>query len=278
MAQINVGLRVEYASVLLYENMNVFVTIQNRTGETIVFNPDGGSNIDVRFLITRETDPDRRVPRSNSRPLVSAILAREGETHESMVDLAHAYGMGGEGRYTVAAEVEWRGRLYRSTEVMVDVVRGMELELKDAALRGYEDLIRRYSLRYWHRDRYEHLFLTVEEPDSGDNLGVYDLGCLVRVFKPALVVDPSGDVLVVHQSGPQRYTRTAFRSTRGGFYFVDQVYLREDGTAWEPKGSQSIPMPPPPSDSKEGWWSRLWKRVTAKPEPSSRPKPSGKPN
>jgi hypothetical protein len=265
-AQINVGLRFEYPSVLLFESMHVFVTVQNRTGETIVLNPDGGSNIDLRFLITRETAPDKLVPRSNSRPLVAGILAREGETHESMIDLAHAYGMGGEGRYTVAAEVEWRGRIYRSAEAAVDVVRGLELESRDAALRGYEDLIRRYSLRYWHRDKYEHLFLTVEEPDSGDNLGVHDLGCVVRVFKPALVVEPSGDVLVVHQSAPERYTRTAFRSTRGGFFFVDQVYLREDGTAWEPKGTPAVPIKPQEPGRKESWWSRLWKKSDSKPE------------
>lgn len=273
-AQINVGLRSEFQSVLLNETLNVFVTIQNRTGATIVMNPDGGGNIDLRFAVMRETDPDKRIPRSSTRPLVSGVMAREGETHECMVDLAHAYDVGGEGRYVIAAEIEWRGRVYRSAEIMVEIVRGIELMSKEAALRGYEDFFRKFSLRYWHRDKYEHLFLCVDEPDSGDNVGVYDLGCVVRVFKPALVVEPAGDVLVVHQSGPDRYTRTAFKGTRGGFYFVDQVYLREDGSVWEPRNIPRAPVEEPAK--KESWWSKLWKKSESKPKPAGTQPPGGR--
>lgn len=258
-AQVKVGVRAEYDSVLVCENMNVFVTIQNDTGAPIVINPDGGSNIDLRFIVTRDDDKDKHVPSSHDRPLIARMMARDGETYEGMVDIAHAFDVGGEGRYTVLAEVVWRGRTYRSAAVIVDVVKGLEIESVESVLKGYEDLVRRYSLRYWNRDRFEHLFLSVQRTDTGEYLGVFDLGTMVRVFKPVVMAESSGDVLVVHQSGPERFTRTAFRSTLAGVVFVDQVYLREDGTMFDAK--RTLPETKRPQQKpaeKRSWWSRLW--------------------
>lgn len=275
-AQVKVGVRTEYASVLINENLNVFVTIENQTGGPIVINQEGGGNIDLRFIVMCDGDKHRPVKRSHDRPLVSRMMARDGETYEGMVDVAHAFDIGGEGRYTIVAEVEWKGRLYRSESAMVDIVRGVELTSTDAAIKGYEDLVRRYSLRYWNRDRYEHLFLTVEQPGTGDNLGVFDLGAVVRVFTPVVLAQSSGDVLVVHQSGPDRYTRTAFRSTRADFVFVDQVYLREDGSAYEAKRPVADVQTPKKPAEKRSWWSRLWVHDNAKEKPGttqSRPRP-----
>jgi hypothetical protein len=74
-----------------------------------------------------------------------------------------------------------------------------------------------------------------------------------------VLAQPSGDVLVVHQSGPDRYTRTAFRSTLAEVVFVDQVHLREDGAMYEAKRSfPGMQTPPPKPAEKRGWWSRLW--------------------
>lgn len=269
-AQVKIEVRLEYPSVLVCENLHAFVTIKNQTGAPMVLNPDGISNFDIRLAITRDANHESSIPRSSVAPLLDGMMIRDGESCESLIDVAHAYDIGGEGRFAIVAEVEWKGRLFRSEAVSVDIVKGIEITSTDAALNGYDDLIRRYSLRYWSRGGYEHLFLAVEQPDSRESLGVFDLGCVVRVFKPTLIVESSGDVMVVHQSGPDRYTRTAFRSTKSEVVFIDQVYLKADGTPFEQKrvpGVQSVPQPQPAK--KQSWWSRFWRRDgAAKPQPS----------
>ena len=234
LAQVALQLRFEHPTALVGESVNAFVAIGNRTGGTLVVNEAGGSNLDIKFRIVSDTRKDELIPRSNERFPIPNLMLRDGEDGEYMVDLAHAYDIGAEGRYLVQAEARWRGIIVRSEVATVDQLNGIEIASTEATLRDYEQTVRRYSLRYWNRDGKEHLFFRVDEPDTPALLGVFDLGFLVRVFKPVIQTDSSGRIVVLHQSGPTRYTRTEFASGPSEVRFVDQRYVRADGSPARP--------------------------------------------
>jgi hypothetical protein len=276
-AQIALELRFEHASVLVGEPVHAFLAVGNRSGAPLVINQAGGSNLDIRFRIVRDTRREEPIPRSSERFLIPNLMLRDGEDGEYMVDLARSYDIGAEGRYLVQAEARWKGAALRSDLVVVDQVTGIELASTEATVRDYEQMVRRYSLRYWNRGAKEHLFLRVDEPDASALLGVFDLGFLVRMFKPVIQTDSSGRVVVLHQSGPNRYTRTEFAAGPSEVRFVDQRYVRADGSPIRPDvwdaGSgatnASAIATSPPAKKKRSWLSRFL-TFTPAPKPMKR--------
>ena len=126
----------------------------------------------------------------------------------------------------------WRGVVFKSNVIELDVVEGFKIKSVDKNISGYIDKIRTYSLRYWKRGNAEHLFLRIDENDNHMNYGVYDLGKVIRVFDPILRVDSVDTVKVVHQLGRDCYKKTLFVSTPTGVSFVDQSYHLKSGAPY----------------------------------------------
>ena len=111
----------------------------------------------------------------------------------------------------------------------MDVVDGIELKSVSRSIPGDPNRIRKYSIRYWTRDRKESLFFRSEEEATEMVYGVHYIGGLIRVFKPALNVDRKGNVTILHQSGRSLFTKTTFKSESYAVRFVDQIYIDEKG-------------------------------------------------
>jgi hypothetical protein len=232
--ELRVKLRLEYTSYLQFEPVNAYVTIENDSDYELVMGKnekDGNSRIE--FLVER--DKDRVAPRTEKRAIVTNFKIKRAETYEVLRDVTTWYDMTTMGRYTIRAVVYLNGQPLMSSPAIVDIVSGIEVASKTRAVPGYEDLVRTYSLRYWSRGGVEYLFLSVDEESTKLNYGIIELGPVVRVSKPVVDVDKNGNVIVVHQSSRDRYTRTVFKSTRSGVEFVDQKYLLENGASYPDK-------------------------------------------
>jgi len=275
-AQVAMQLRFEHPSVLVGESVNAFLVIANRSGGTLVVNEIGGSNLEIGFRVVRDARRDETIPRSNERFLIPNLMLRDGEAGEYLVDLARTFDIGAEGSYLVQAEAQYRGVVLRSNLVSVDLVNGIEIASTDVVLRDYERMVRRCTLRYWKRGGKEHLFLRVDEPDTPALRGVFDLGFLVRVFRPVIRADSSGRIVVLHQSGPTRYTRTEFVSGPSDVRFVDQRYMRADGSPAHPNvwrdedlaTNRLFAADQPQAEKKRSWLSR-WFPVKSTSRPTT---------
>lgn len=245
MGQISVGLKVENAAVLQYEPLRATVTVLNNAGEPLVIGDKGEGTAYLRFVIQREDD--RYVHRGNDSPWMRGEKVGVGERREMSLDLARWFDVSTAGAYKIVCDVEWNGVRYEATPVNVDVVKGMPIAMVQAGVVGDEGRVRTYGLKYWSRGRYEHLFLVVEEPASGMNYGVYDLGMLIRVFQPKVVVEGNGRVRITHQSAPRRYTQTVFDSRKDEVRFVDQTHHLENGTPYPSEDPQPAPKPELPA-------------------------------
>jgi len=220
---VQLGLRLGHHSYLRFERMPAFITIRNDTESPLVLGAgDGMSDPKLEMTVARKGGGD--VVRINAKPLVSDFRVLPEETRDIMLDVSVWYDVRKMGSYVISAVVRHGGLQYESNSLMIDVVSGIEIGGISRAVPGLPKVLRRYSLRYWSRDRREYLFLSVEQAGDGYNYGVFQLGPIIRVFKPVIEVDRSGNVEVVHQSGRHRFIRSVFRSTMEEVRFIDQTY------------------------------------------------------
>jgi uncharacterized protein (DUF1684 family) len=249
--QLSVGLTAENAAILQYEPLRVTISLQNNTGVRVVLDDAGQGSARLRFNIQREDE--RFVLRNNQRPWMTMQEIKPGERRDVTIDLLRWFDVATASSYTISADVEWKGVKFSSAPVNVEVVTGMPISTTEAGLVGDENRIRTYGLKYWNRGGREHLFLVVEEPASGMNYGVYDLGMLIRVYQPKVVIDVNGRVKITHQSGPRRYTRTGFDSLNDEVRFVDQTHHLENGDPYpsEENAQPSIKLAPIPTPEKK---------------------------
>lgn len=233
-ADVVVKLRLEHAAYLQYEHVQAFVTVFNDEDYNVVLDSGITNRTDsLRFRIKRNSRDDAVL--INRTPIVEFLELQPGEKKSFMVDLGMWYSISQVGSYDIQAELEYGGRKWLSNLVQIDVVDGIETSSVSRSVPGSPGRARKYSLRYWNRGKREYLFLRAEDEKNDLVYGVFLLGNVVRIFNPLLEVDRKGNIVVVHQSGRNMYTRTTFKSESHSVKFIDQVYTDENGAPYNRK-------------------------------------------
>jgi hypothetical protein len=270
----------EHSTLLKFEPVRLYVTLRNNTSASMVLDEESaGANATLRFVVDR--GGDQRCSRFNRSPMVRHTEIAPGESRQWLLDLSRWYDVAGEGRYAVTAELEWLGRAHTAPRAVFDVVPGIELRRVSRPLPGYTDIDWTYSLRYWTRPhkglRSESLFLTVDDEKEGLNYGVFELGRLLRVHPPAIVVDPHGLVTIVHQSSQDCFVRSMLTVSLNGVSLMDQTYHLPNGDPYphvEGEGSpwkHLRPAAQPEVSPLRRWWRGLLKTEEVGPAKSSVP-------
>lgn len=225
-AELFVGLSVDYKSYLQYETIYVYVDILNDSDETFVIDADDSGNpCRLEFDVGHN---GKRMAKIESRDLcVENLSILPDERRRVMIDLTKFYEVGTLGSYTISAIVRGRKDATISKRADIDIVPGFEIAAITKTAPGFYVGERKYSLLYWNRGGFEYLFLRVDAPEQGMNLGVVQLGTLIRVMQPKLEVDRKGNVTVIHQTRPTKYLRTKFLSDYQGLNFVDQLSVSD---------------------------------------------------
>lgn len=234
--QLELSLKAEHSALLQFEAMNLFLTVVNDWPHPFVVDAETESSdgvVDVDVI----REDGKAVQRVRETPVVPLLRVAPEEKRELAIDVSRWFDVAGMGRYLVKARAT-RGRLeFESNMIMVEVVRGIELESRTRSLPGAEQELRTFSLRYWTRGKTERLFFRVDDPQNRENYGVFELGRLVRVFKPVLQVRHDGTVRILHQSGVDLYTRSVFNVLSDRVRFIDQTYHRDNGEPYEFRGA-----------------------------------------
>jgi len=242
-------LKLEHGVTLQYEPIVAFVTVVNDTAKPFVISEAGQESAASLEFVIRKESGEKEMARLRRDLLVEKVYISSDQKEEVMVEISNFYDLREEGRYLVSAKVTWDGKTYWSDRKMIDVVSGLELSSTSKSVPGYPDRIRTYSVRYWAREAKEYLFLRVEEEPSRLVYGVFQLGPLVRVFKPFVEVDRAGNVRTVHQVGNDCYIHTFFKSDRESVRFLDHTYRRANGDPYveeTPPPVKETPVKTPP--------------------------------
>ncbi|HBA82982.1 MAG TPA: hypothetical protein DCZ95_02705 [Verrucomicrobia bacterium] len=205
--QIDVRCLLENEETLVYEPVRLTFQIINNTGADLVFQ---GTNANAVLDFEVVLSPgEQQVRRTRETLFPQGLTIPSRKTVVRMIDLLGSYDLRKEGPYRIKTRVTWNGTEYLSPKVLLDITPGSEIDRFAAGVPGGGGL-RTCTLRIQRRERTEHLFLRIDDEEQGQCLGVYDLGQLVRLYKPRMQMDAEGNIHVLHQSGPWRYTHSVF--------------------------------------------------------------------
>jgi hypothetical protein len=232
--QIDVRCTIAYPRVLQFEPIVATLRIDNHMGEPIELS---GSGPDARVSFDVEESPGVLVEPSDVPVLPKPVRIQPQDAAEAKVNLLSAYRISHAGPYTITARVRWGGKVFISPRVFLDVLPGLEIEKMVSGMPGGQGM-RTYTLRTLSRDRSERVFLRIEDEDRNTCYGVYDLGRIVRLFKPRLAVDGLGHIHVLHQSGPWQYTHTEF--TADGRPVNQELYSSQGATVRMDRGEDGV--------------------------------------
>ncbi len=203
--QIEVTCSLPHKQILQYEPVRLTVTVANHTARELVLD-DRDSGAWLGFDV--ESSPGILVPQRRDKLFPEGFRVPPRQTMTRMINLLHAYDLGPVGPYSICARIEAGDKIFLSPKILLDVVPGMEIGQFTGGVP--DGSVRKISLRLQGRDRADHLFVRMDDEEAGKCYGVYDVGRIVRLFRPKIEISVEGDIHVLHQSGPWRYTHTVF--------------------------------------------------------------------
>lgn len=123
-------------------------------------------------------------------------------------DLHRLYRLDDALQISVQARIEAEGTTLVTPKVYVDIAPGAELQR--LVVRGADGRRRACALRSLNREKRDHLFLRMDEEESGLCYGVFDLGRFISVKPPVMQMDGRGQLHVLHVSGPNQFSHAVF--------------------------------------------------------------------
>ncbi len=222
--QVRVGLDVDNRTVMENEPIVLTVVVENESEVPFVFNKVY-NNAEIQVSVSRVA--------SGAEPLFETIdrefVIMPGDRSTNLVELTSLEDMRTPGTYKVQARVKHEDRAYQSQALAFDVVRGIQIASRARPLSGYSGVRLSYSLRYCSREGSEYAFLVIEDAERGVSYGTFLLGPIVRVSEPAMQFDSRGRMVVAHQSGRNRFTRSVISVGPDGAAFESQSHHLPSG-------------------------------------------------
>jgi hypothetical protein len=251
--EIELELSTDHTKYIEFEPVIAFLTLENVSDRAFLIRSNDAT-LDTRVDFHLELANRYGEGREKAASVLSSCLILGGEKQAFMIDLSEHYQIGRSGRYTLWATVHWHGETFESAPIQIRVVTGLPMASRERTVPGVGGRdSRRFSLRYLDRNKSESIFLIAEDPDAGHNYGVFDLGKLVRFYKPSLDVTPSGRITIYHQSSPTFFTKSVLQSDPKGLRLLDQQYASESR-----KGRLDFSNPEPekkaPGSKQRTWW------------------------
>ena len=204
-AQVDLQWALVHNRTVRMEPIQAMIRIANDSGRDLVFGP--GGNAQLAFDV--EDQPTATLPPAGPGLLAGPLVVAAGDRREVTVNLLDGYSVIKAQSYMLTPVVVFGGVRFTGPRLSLEVQPGLELLQRNAGLPGTESA-RTASLRLIHRDKSDRLFFSLENPATGYNLGVYELGPVIRYFSPGLEIDASGGFHVLHQTAPERYVHSVF--------------------------------------------------------------------
>jgi hypothetical protein len=225
--QVRVGIDLENRTVMANEPIVLTIIVQNDADAPFVFNKVY-NNAELQVSISRTTSGAAAV----FKPIEREFVIMPGDRLTNLVELTSLQDMRTPGAYKVQARVRYEGLVYVSQSLAFDVVRGIEIDSRVRPLSGYTRVQLSYSLRYCAREGSEYAFLVIEDVARDISYGTFLLGPIVRVGPPAMQFDEKGRMVVAHQSGRNRFTRSVVAVGPDGATFVSQTHHLPSGAPY----------------------------------------------
>ena len=204
-AQVDLQWSLVHNRTVRMEPIQALIRIANDSGRDMVFGPGGNA----RLAFDVEDQPTATLSPAGPGLLAGPLVVAAGDRRELTVNLLDGYPVIEAQSYMLTPVVEFGGVRFTGARLSLEVQPGLELLKRNAGLPG-TDSARIASLRLIHRDKSDRLFFSLENPTTGYNLGVYELGTVIRYFIPSLDIDAQGRFHVLLQTAPERFVHSVF--------------------------------------------------------------------
>jgi hypothetical protein len=203
-AQLQVGIATQRSDFLLYERVDVYVTVTNVSGTDIVLDNNEGQPW-LSFLVSKHNRLPVRPERDSK---FAAVALKAGASKTLKVNLTPLFAFREEGDYTVAAVVDLPGAGQTiSTAIPFTVMDGRTIWTQQRPVDTSE---RTYSLiRFSPDSSTTRLYLRVLDPAENIVYANIALGDLASSVDPQVNFDPKGNIHVLQPIalGSYLYTR-----------------------------------------------------------------------
>ena len=222
-----VTMKFEHRETLQFEPVRVTLEITNESDTPFIVARDAKQMPELNFHILKEGR--RTIARLKEGSILRNlyILPRQKET--LTVVLSHWYNMADMGQYLATATIDWEGEAFASNRAVLEIVRGMEVARATLSTAGKPRQRLNCGLRYWRRNKEEHLFLTIQNQAGDVSYGVFSLGPILRVSQPRIETGAQGIIRTMHQTSPNCFRRFVFQVGPEGAQMIKQSLLTADG-------------------------------------------------
>jgi hypothetical protein len=246
-AQVQVSAQTDHdrSSFLLYERLDLLVTVTNTSGSDLVLDNNEGHPW-LSFLVSKH---DRLPVRPERQAMFKPLNLKVGESKTLRINLTPLFSFREPGGYTAAAVIDLPGAGEMvSADVPFNVQNGREIWSAQRPVDGGE---RKYSLiRFSPKPDATELYLRVEEPAENivyANVGVGEIEAFVD---PQVAFDPLGNIHILHLLAMSTYLYTRADAEgkilhQGVFKTLQEIPPRlskmEDGSVFVAGGIEETP-------------------------------------
>jgi hypothetical protein len=203
-AQVSVSAQTARSNFLLYERVDLIVTVANTGESDLVLDNDEGHPW-LSFLVSKHN----RLPVHPERAATfKPLTLKVGESKTLRINLTPLFSFREEGDYKAEAVIDLPGAgQILSDAVPFTVLKGRQVWTQTRPVNGSQ---RVYSLvRFSPKPDLTNLYLRVEDPSENIVLANLSLGEVVAYIDPEVFFDPQGNLHVMQPiaSGTYLYTR-----------------------------------------------------------------------
>jgi hypothetical protein len=207
MAQITVAAQTTRTDFLLYERVDLMVTVANIGDNDLVLNNDTNHPW-LSFLLSRHTQQNYMPIRQERDSTFAAITLKAGESKTLRVNLTPLFTFRDEGDYRAAAVIDLPGQGQMvSDNVPFSVMKGQQVWSQSHPVDGSQRI---YTLiRFSPTSDTTELYLRVEDPAENLVYANLGLGAMASSVDPEVLFDPQGNVHILHPTalGTYLYSR-----------------------------------------------------------------------
>ncbi len=253
---LSVDLRLDEIDYVVGERVRGVIDVKNMSPETISV---GRANSKDRLFVEVYRASDMlELERTSERAFVAAFRLEMNEGQKLEVFLADHFALGEPRRYLARPVLVHGKKRYEGQYRAFDMVPGMRVSGALQMFANREGLSRRFELVRWGRKGTEHLFLTArDEGTSARKWRTTDVGAMMKISKPTISILPSGEVVVIHRTGPDHFIRSEFWSLPDALEFHSRELVQDPETAGQNRVQEMYNKAGGVKAVERPWW-KFW--------------------
>lgn len=256
MPPISVDLCLDEVDYVVGERVRGVVDVKNMSPDKIsVGRPDSPDRLFIEIF--RASDM-RELDRTPDTPFVSPFRLEMNEGQKLETFLGDHFALDIPRRYLARPVLVHNQTRFVGQYRAFDIVPGMEITSAYQMFAGQDNLSRRFKLLKWSRKGTEHLFVAAQDEGVSRRSWVTtDVGPMMQITKPIISILPTGEVVVIHRTGPDHFIRSEFWSMPTALELHSRELLSDPDTAGQNRVQEMYERAGGVKAKERPWW-KIW--------------------